>query len=164
MDIFNEKIVKRNKGILDVLLIIGVIILAIIAAAFLFLNMKIFFYLLTPVLIYIVYYVITSTNIEYEYAVTNGDLDVDAIIDQRKRKRLLSHHCREFELVARLDSSHYSGRIRDCKNVKDYSSRGEDAEKWFVFMKKEGKNLVIIFEPSNKMIDNFAMYNPRIDT
>jgi hypothetical protein len=45
--------------------------------------------------------------------------------------------------------------------VKDYSSRKEGSEVWFAFTKQEGKDLVILFEPSKKMIDNFTIYIPR---
>ena len=89
------------------------------------------FILFTPGLIFLIYYIITLRNIEYEYAVTNGDLDIDIIINQSKRKRLFSASCKEFEAVARVDSPQYTQKIKNCKNVKDYSSRKEGSEVWF---------------------------------
>ncbi len=161
MDIFIEKIIKRQKKFLDFLIIGGAIALAVLIAVFLFLNAFILFILFTPGLIFLIYYIITLRNIEYEYAVTNGDLDIDIIINQSKRKRLFSAICKEFEAVARVDSPQYTQKIKNCKNVKDYSSRKEGSEVWFAFTKQEGKDLVILFEPSKKMIDNFTIYIPR---
>jgi hypothetical protein len=161
MDIFIEKIIKRQKKFLDFLIIGGAIALAVLIAVFLFLNAFILFILFTPGLIFLIYYIITLRNIEYEYAVTNGDLDIDIIINQSKRKRLFSASCKEFEAVARVDSPQYMQKIKNCKNVKDYSSRKEGSEVWFAFTKQEGKDLVILFEPSKKMIDNFTIYIPR---
>ena len=103
----------------------------------------------------------SQMNIEYEYAVTNGDLDIDTIINQDKRKQLFSVNCKEFEVVAKVDSPQYTDKIKSCKNVKDYSSRKKGSEVWFIFMKQDRKDLVLLFEPSSRMIDNFAMYIPR---
>ena len=34
---------------------------------------------------------------EYEYSLTNGDFDIDRIIGKRKRQRLLTTNCSDFE-------------------------------------------------------------------
>ena len=36
------------------------------------------------------YFLVTGMNVEYEYSVTNGELDVDKIIAKRKRKHMLT--------------------------------------------------------------------------
>ncbi len=45
---------------------------------------------LTIVAIYGAYYLFTSQNVEYEYIVTNDELDIDKVIAKRKRSRLIS--------------------------------------------------------------------------
>jgi uncharacterized membrane protein YeaQ/YmgE (transglycosylase-associated protein family) len=161
MDIFIEKIVKRHKSIVDILLILLIVIGAIVISYLLMLFIPQFAMFLIIAVFYGAYILISKFNIEYEYALTNGDLDIDMIISQKKRKRLLSVNCKEFDMVARVNSSQYTREIKECKNVKDYTSRSKNAEAWFISMRKDGQHTVILFEPLGKMIDSFAVYIPR---
>lgn len=113
-------------------------------------------------LFYLAYFLSSKRNIEYEYAVTNGDLDIDMIINQKKRKRVFSHNSKEFEVMARVKSEHYNTReIKECKNVKDYTSHTEHANVWFIFMRLDGNPTVILIEPNEKMVESFYIFNPR---
>jgi len=116
MDIFMEKIVKRRKNIKDQLLTAGVIfgtlVLMLIALNIQALAAMGFNMLIVVGLGYAAYLIITSRNIEYEYAVTNGDLDIDKIISQRKRKRIFSANCKSFEIVAKVKSEHYTQQYK----------------------------------------------------
>lgn len=38
-------------------------------------------------------------RIEYEYALTNGDFDIDCITNKRKRRRVISFSCKEVEAI-----------------------------------------------------------------
>lgn len=161
MDVFVEKIVKRKKSTADILLTVLIILACVVISFFLFLYIPAFSSFLVVALIYLGYYLITSRNIEYEYAVTNGDIDIDTIINQRKRKRLFSGNVKEFEAVARVKSDKYTSQIRNCKNVKDYSSRDKNADVWFIYMNK-GEPSVILFEPNSKMVDSLFTFAPRV--
>ena len=87
MDIFIEKIVK-NIDFKDYLIAAGLIF-----ASFIILGLVFVFYPLPFIILvvffglcYLLYYLISSRSIEYEYIVTNGELDIDIIIAKRKRK------------------------------------------------------------------------------
>lgn len=161
MDVFIEKLVKRRKNILNLLLAF-LIIIGTLGLSFLSLVYVPYLSAFLVVgLFYLAYYLITMMNIEYEYAVTNGDLDIDKIINQRKRKRMFSGNCKDFELVARVKSKHYTRDIQNCNNILDYSSNSKDADVWFISIRKEGKHTVILFEPNQQMIDNFRIFIPR---
>ncbi|NMA67438.1 MAG: hypothetical protein GX957_14595, partial [Clostridiaceae bacterium] len=112
-------------------------------------------------LLYLAYWLITNRNIEFEYAITNGDIDIDKIINQRKRKRVFSGKVKEFEVVARVKSDKYTNQIKACKNVLDYSSGNENVDLWFIYLNKGGPT-VILFEPTAKMIDSLFTFAPRI--
>jgi len=160
MDLFNEKIIKKQKNALDILIIV-LIILAALVAVFSTLS---FLQLIAPIavagIVFGAYYLITMRNIEYEYAVTNGDIDIDIIINQRRRKRLFSANCKDFEKVARVKSEHFDKQIKECKNIKNYWSGNENADVWFIYL-KQGEPLVILFEPSKEIIYCFRTFIPR---
>ena len=42
-------------------------------------------------------------NVEYEYIVTNGELDIDRIIARRGRKRMINIKTNAYELIAPYD-------------------------------------------------------------
>jgi len=161
MDVFIEKIVQRRKDIKDYLIIAGVIIAAVILML-LVLNfipgMSLFF---LAAFGYIAYLIITSRNIEYEYAVTNGDLDIDKIIAQRKRKRVFSANCKDFEIVARLKGPHFSNHYRSFKNQFDCTGSINNDDVYFIVLNYNNEQTVVYFEPNEKMLNNFKTYIPR---
>lgn len=115
MDIFIEKLVKKQKNSQDTLFIIGVV-LATLIVLFVIIplipvvsNFWFFFVILFG---FLAYYLIRSRNIEFEYSLTNSDLDVDKIIDQKRRKHLLSVDCKSFEIMAKVNSNKFTGNIK----------------------------------------------------
>ncbi|NLW03570.1 MAG: hypothetical protein GX027_09990 [Clostridiaceae bacterium] len=161
MDVFIEKIVRRKKTPLDITYMVMLFIAALLASYFTFLFLGAFAPMVIAGLFYLAYYLSSMRNIEYEYIVTNGDLDIDMIINQRKRKRVFTANCKEFEVVARVDSDQYTSHIRQAKTVLDYSSNDPKAEKWFIFLAHEGDPRMILFEPEERMIDNLRIFIPR---
>lgn len=161
MDIFMEKIVQKRKDAKDYLIIVGVII-ATIFLMLLVLNFipgMAFFFLIG--LGYIAYLLITTRNIEYEYAVTNGDLDIDKIIAQRKRKRIFSANCKNFEIVAKLKSSHFSNHYKNFKNQMNCATSLDSENVYFIALNYNNEQTVVYFEPTEKMLKNFKTFIPR---
>ena len=113
MDIFIEQLVKKNREAKDYLVIVGGIIAALLVVYILgslmlavpYVGFVIF--IVVCGLIYLLYNLITSVNMEYEYAFTNGDFDVDAIINLKKRKRLTELNAREIELMGSRSNTNF---------------------------------------------------------
>lgn len=84
MDNFAEYMVKKRPDSRDNAKRAGIIALAVVlcvASVFLvFVTHIPFILLITCAIIYGAYFLITGTSVEYEYAVTNGEMDVDKII------------------------------------------------------------------------------------
>ncbi|MCX7749416.1 MAG: hypothetical protein N2645_21360 [Clostridia bacterium] len=161
-DIFIEKIVKRQKRIEDYLLIGGVFLAGIIIV-FIALSFKKYgaiSIIIGGFALYGAFYVSKIRNIEYEYAVTNGELDIDVIIAQRTRKRIFSSHCKEFEMVAGVTSENY----KDAKNIQNkiiaVSSMGAE-NIYFITLNYKGRKTLVLFEPDERMLDAFKSYIPR---
>lgn len=160
MDMFVEKIIKRRKSGLDMALTALIVIVALVASFAIFLFIPTFSPLLVAGVCYLAYLVVTKRNIEFEYIVTSGDLDIDMITNQKKRKRVFTGNCKDFEVVAKVKSDKYTNEIKNCKTVKDYSSHNERAEVWFIYL-RQGTPTVILFEPAQQMIDIFYTFIPR---
>jgi hypothetical protein len=165
MDTFLEKLVTRKKTLTDYLILAGTVIvgiLLIMAALTIQILMQLGLSLLLAAgIIFLGYRIITSRNIEYEYIVTNGDLDIDIIVAKRKRKRIFSANCKEFDIVSPVKNSQFDHAVRNTKNRIDASSSVDSPDAYFITLNYKGERTLVIFEPSEKMLKNFRIYIPR---
>ena len=161
MDMFIEKIVRRRKSLLDMAYTSFIITVALILSFLAFVMIP----SISPLIImgvgYLAYFLASKRNIEYEYAVTNGDLDVDIIFSQKKRKRVFSANCKEFDIVASMNSDQHTKGLLENKTVEDYTSRNPLANRWYISLKHAGKEKIILFEPSEQILDSFKVFIPR---
>ncbi|MGI6668645.1 MAG: DUF6106 family protein [Acetivibrionales bacterium] len=165
MDIFIEKLVTRKKTAGDII-IIAIIILMTVLLVFASLSIPVLYELNLGIVLaagfaYLGYRLVISRNIEYEYIVTNGDLDIDKIISKSKRKRIFSANCREFDIVSKVKSDDFSRSLRGIKNKIDASGSIDSPDAYFITLNYKGEKTMVIFEPDRRMLDNFKVYIPR---
>jgi hypothetical protein len=163
MDLFIEKIVAKKKGPSEYIQITAVIFLAfIIILASLFFELPTYIMQLMPLIwaavIYGAYIFVRSKNVEFEYAVTNGDLDIDKIIGRRKRKRIFTGHCTNFEIIARMHSDKYNQNYAAItKKIIAVSSLQQD-DVYFLVMQYNNARTAVYFQPDEKMLKAFRVY------
>lgn len=163
MDVFIEKIVARKKTGQDRLMVAGIIVAAFVAlivvSSIPIINS------LGPVLWIVIGFLAfqfaKSRNIEFEYAVTNGDLDIDKIIAQRKRKRVFSGSAKDFEIVAKVKSDKYTNEYKNIAKKIEAVSSMESPDIYFVVAPYKGERTIVYFEPDKRMLDNFKIFIPR---
>lgn len=105
------------------------------------------------------YYLVTNLDVEYEYIFTNGELDVDKIIAQRKRKRLCS---------VRIGAAVEFGQVEDGSNTDGAETyvraSADDEDQTDYFIRLNHKSLgdtVLIFTPNEEMLGLIKPYVPR---
>ncbi len=170
MDAFIEKIVRKKKSAQDKLKVFGLIVAAVVlmfaSVAFLplipvvgeFLGGISFFFVIG--IGFGAWWLITSMNVEYEYIVTNMDLDIDRITAQRKRKRMLSVKSKDFEICAKRNGPHFREWSKGSYPVLDYSGSPDSPDCWFAVVPVAGKPSLVLFEPDERMIQNFRRFSP----
>jgi len=163
MDIFIEKIVARKRTSIDLLINVGLVIVAIVVMFFVPTIPAISSYgiFIAAGLFYGVYYLSSSKNVEYEYAITNGDLDIDTIIARRKRKRIFSGNGKEFEILAKKNSSYFTPQIANITNKVIAVSSLDSPNVYFIVANYKGARTLVFFEPDQRMLTAFKTYNPR---
>jgi len=162
MDVFNEQLIKVKKSFLKAFSQVLLIFLAIVISPFTFVIPN-FGQIITPLIWFGVYYVMRFYNVEYEYSLTNGELDIDKIYSQRKRVHVLSVKCKQFEIVAPINTTTFKNRLED-KNIDkkiDVSSRGNPDKSYFAIFREENQRILLIFEPTEKMLNSIKLYIPR---
>nr|WP_276020247.1 DUF6106 family protein [Acetivibrio straminisolvens] len=170
VDIFIEKIVKKKMDVNDALIIGGTISLGIIlsVAIIFFLGPYGTSFLLCAAIGYLAYIIISSRKVEFEYALTNGELDIDKIVNKKKRKNIINVNCREFEIFARADSDKISKYVEEIED-KIIAVSSLDSEDVYAFVAKkksdedggtQTKKVVVFFEPNEKMLKSIKMMIP----
>lgn len=154
MDHYNEQLVKKQTEALDivkrVLIIAGTLLIACLciysALAFRFLPLIV----LVFGVFYLSWYLITATSVEYEYIVTNNEMDIDKIVGQRKRKRLIT---------IKLNTVTEWGKYTEEKNHgADATVMASDATgmgAWYLLAKHDKYgNVMVIFTPTRETTAN----------
>ncbi len=166
MDVFVEYMVKKQNTGKDILL---KIVYAFLGVAILLVGI-----VLSPILgmfgsisiligcaaVYGAYYLITSMNVEYEYIITNGEMDVDKIIARRRRKRLLTANARRFEEFGAYN--HQSMGSRNFANRVYACTAPEDPGNYYaVFNHPTLGQTLLVFTPNDKVLENMRSFIPR---
>ena len=150
-DLYTELLVKKKRTAKDSLIKYGMIgLTAVLTAAGLFFHPLV---LIGAVAAGIgCYFIVPRTDLEYEYLFVNGEMDIDVIMSQSKRKRVKSLNLAEADLVAPLNShrmDYYNGNQK--MKVLDYSS-GDSEHKRFAIITRDGNAACkIIVEPDEAL-------------
>ncbi len=107
---------------------------------------------------YGLFYLLRGFSREYEYTMTNGDLDIDLIIAQRKRRRVFSGMARTFDSMEPLgqqsENQAQTVPVLDCRASQ---GRGPD---YRIRTDYNGKPIVVLFSPDEKIVNQLKKYNP----
>lgn len=167
-DIFVEQLVKRKKSGADYARVVLSVIAALILVFVMIIgNISIpffgfFIFIVCAGLIYLLYIFVTRINLEYEYAFTNGDLDVDKIINIRSRKRLADINAREIEYMAMISDSSYRQYEQDATIKKIYACADKKSpDTFFVVYFDNNEKKMLYFSPNEKIQAGFKRYNPQ---
>lgn len=106
----------------------------------------------------IIYFVLPSTNVAYEYIFVDGQIDFDRILNGEKRKTLRRTDLDKIEVVA-PEGSHKLDPYKHLPVI-DYSS-GYDTDRHFIAVASGDKgNEQIRFTPDEKMLSMMRMKAP----
>jgi hypothetical protein len=181
-DIYLEYLVKKKKTGGQIALIAFIIALA--AALTLLLGLLIFAVgvgmgkagtdmgqivsfmglLLIVLLWYGAYLLITMQNIEYEYILTNNEMDIDKVMSKKGRKPVISFDFKEITVCANINDNEHNGDYKNIKADKTVDATGDKngSNIYFAdFIKDGGERVRVLFSPTSKMINSAKRFNPR---
>lgn len=163
-DTFAEQLVKKSQNSSDsmkkTLLLAGggVVVALLILLSFLIPLVLI----LAAGAVYAIYILLTQLNIEYEYTITNGTLDIDKIIAKRKRVSMISVDVKNFtafDSYLSVDDD-FSGTT-----VLTTGTNGENEEEnepYYADFKSDVYGDVrLIFSPNENVLECIRPYLPR---
>lgn len=154
MDHYNEQLVTKQSEPKD-MFIRGLIAAGLILVIFLCVMGTLLFNFAGLLIIavggvYLAYLLFTNTMVEYEYIVTNNDLDIDKITGKRKRKRLIT-----VKLNTIRDWGEYTGREQVNVDATVMASDATGYGAWYMVAEHEKHGTVlVIFTPVNETLMN----------
>ncbi|MCL2083116.1 MAG: hypothetical protein FWH04_07775 [Oscillospiraceae bacterium] len=164
-NVYFEHMIRRKMGVqgvfLRVLIIIGAVILLLIPFAIGILQ-------LLPVVAVAAIFgaknLFSRFDYEFEYIITNSEMDVDRIMGKKSRKRLLTVDCRSFEILAPYRIEHIVKYEQEniVRRI-DASSSPDSPDRYFALFPdksggKPGGMVMLVFEPNERMMDAFHTY------
>ena len=163
MDTFFEQLVAIKKSGKDIALFILIWFIAIILSLALLIFRIPFLSLFSPILVcgilFCAYRLSALLNVEYEYIVTNGILDVDKIINKSSRKRYLS-----FDLAKASRIEKYNPMLLanvDKKSVTIACTPNAENTYLIVADKESGGANYLVITPDEKMQSAIAKFVPK---
>ena len=115
------------------------------------------------------FYLLRGFSREYEYTVTNGDLDIDLIVAQRQRKRVFSGTARQFESmspVGRSASEPLAGQasqslpVIDCRGTHPANATTGNRVHYQIVTDYNGKRVRVLFTPDEFIVNQMKKFNP----
>lgn len=162
-EIFNEKLVKKLPDTRDAIYkgLIMIAAIAIMTASIMYAGIMCILVILAVFAGY--YFLNKQFEVEFEYILTNDELDVDKIIARERRKSLLSVNIRTFEILAPVNQT-YQSEFNDptIERRIDASSSSKSEKRWFAVFRDGEKKTLLIFEPGKKMREGMRHMIPRI--
>ncbi len=107
------------------------------------------------------FYTLAQTvRVEYDYTLTNGTLDIAKILNDKKRKKLVSIDVANILEMRPITDDGFQRYFKDrnIKKVNIFLNRGEHLY-YMVFVKDDSK-VVIVFEPDEQMVEYMKLFNP----
>ncbi len=161
MDTFVEQIIYHKKTKTQVALAMLIMALTSILIVMSFLLLQSLALILLLPIGYGMWWLLSGMNIEYEYCITNGDIDVDRIIARRKRERVVSVSLKKLESAGRYEPEKWKNRQVDRVVIASASEKEEGLYCFSYRSKKRGYTLVV-FQPNERVLEAFTKSLPRL--
>lgn len=152
-DTFVEELVVRQATPLTILARVGLILFGVLFTMFGFLVIPYVFPLCLAIVCVLIYFLFRAQYVEYEYAFTNGDLDIDRISGKRFRKRIVSIPENQIRVMAPYQAE-YEVEVRgyQVSRKHDVSASSRAAGRWFlIYEAYENDYGFLVFQPTERL-------------
>lgn len=159
-DAFCEVLVKRRRGTPETVKMVLSILAGMVVSILIFMFIPMFFILIVPVWALIVF-VIKMQKREYEYIFTSGDLDIDALIGDYKRKNIFSLSMEHMTLIA-PENSHDLDGYKGNPNYRHYDFSANDAmlTNYIIIGNWNNQQVFVKFTPNERLLDDMFRISP----
>lgn len=98
-----------------------------------------------------------DAKMEYEYTLTNGNVEIAAIYNASRRKEIMQFNFDNVSLVVPKGSNRINPQEKFAKTYSFVSKTGEGQQVSFV-LEENGKKKLVTIEPDEKSLEHIKMY------
>ncbi len=100
-------------------------------------------------------------QLEFEYSLTNGELDIAMIVGRHKRQEMLSFRASAIQFMAPVHPS-FRQEFENPGIQTTYNAVSSDHsdQRWFVLFRQDGRLCRLIFEPKAELVDGLERFAP----
>jgi len=168
MDNFHEEIVTKKSKALDNIvygiLMVMMVLFALITAFFLSTIMSGFsvpsliIMLVSAGIAFLIWWKKDTLKTEYEYTITNSDLEFAKVMNNNKRKNLGQMNLRKVDAMGYVAGNGFK-RYISMPGIKKFNwFLNPGADLFFLYFIKDGVKKIIIIEPSEKLAAMIKAY------
>ena len=99
--------------------------------------------------------------VEFEYAFTNGEVDVDKILNMKKRKRILTFNVKDIEIMAEENSDFIKDFPKKPLDEMNAIPKNFSQGAYVAIITGRGQKVQLRFAPDAQFIALCYKYNPR---
>lgn len=162
-EVFKEYLIKQKKSPTDMMMQIGLVVGAIILSVIAFILGGDF---IGPVVIVgIVFgtgYLFNKFSREYEYILTNNELDIDVIYNRTSRKRVITINMKKIDIMASIKDEKYQAELNKagCKII-NASENTNEADTYAIITQSEKFGACkILITPNDTMLEHLYRQAP----
>lgn len=159
MDNIAEQLVEKRRTGADLAKKILISVAALLVASFfMYLAMMGFFVMVILAVLILAggVWLLGNFNVEYEYILTNNDLDIDKVIGKRKRKRMIS-----LDVSTAEEFAPYPAERDVPADATVHAYTGSETDAYYLVVNHSGYGKVkLIFNPNEKMRDAITQELP----
>lgn len=160
-DIFKEYLIKQKKSPVDLLAQAGIVLVTAIIVFIGFLPNLPF---LGPILILVALFsaavLFTKFNREYEYILTNNELDIDVIYSKSRRKRVLTIDMKNIVIMASIQDGAKSQELQKGNKVINASDGENGPNTYAIVTSKDNVLYKVLITPNEAFLNELYRQAP----
>ncbi len=168
MDIFMEYIVRHRKTGKDYAAIAGIVIGGLVLCLLSTIMLTIplvsgLWPLVVAGIVYLAYILIRRKTVEFEYILTNNELDIDKIMAKSSRKHQITIDFKTIEVCAPVNDPDHSYEYNNTENIiKTLDCTGDGKTDIYFIDTNDGNGRVrVLFQPPLRLIESAKKFNMR---
>lgn len=162
-EVFKEYLIKQKKSPIDTMMQVGLVLGAIILSIIAFVVGG---DLIGPIIIVgIVFgagFLFNKFSREYEYILTNNELDIDVIFNRSSRKRVMTINMKKIDIMASIKDEKYAAELNKAGlKVINASENTNEANTYAIITQSEKYGACkILITPDDVMLDHLYKQAP----
>lgn len=163
-DVFKEQLVSRKNTPKDTLKKIGLIVAGVLLALVSFMPFIAQFGLtiiIIAIIIWVEIILLRRFNVEFEYSLTNNELDIDKIFNRYKRKHVFSLDIRSIIVMLPMNHPSFKSEVGNVTKIFDFSEGTISDTTYAAVFERDGQRNQLIFDPNEMLFSAIKMYIPK---